>query len=467
MKESVPLTVLILAAGKGTRMVSDRAKVLHRIGGKSMVRMVYDAASELHPDATWVVIGYDAGSVRAALHGLEVAFVTQSDPRGTGHAVMACRDLLADRPGDLLILTGDAPRVTAGTLAKLVDEHRRTGADTSLLTMELGEPYGYGRILRDRDGRIDAIIEERDATPEQRRIREVNPGFYCFRIPPLLQALDGLSDQNDQKEYYLTDLISIQRRQGRTISAVLHQDAAELRGVNTRGELAEIAAEMRRLKNRQLLASGVTLVDPERTYIDADVRVGKDAVIHPLVTLEGTTRIGERTIIRPGTRIVNSTIGKDAEILDHCLISESEIGDGSTVGPHAHVRNLARIGSHCRIGNFVEVKKSTVGDGSKAAHLSYLGDAIVGRNVNIGAGTITCNYDGVKKNVTIIEDDVFIGSDSQLIAPVKIGEGAYVAAGSTIVSDVPAGALGIARGRQAVKENWARRRREPGPSEPK
>lgn len=452
--------VLIMAAGKGTRMVSDRAKVLYTLCGTPMIRLIYRAAAGLDPEEILVVIGQDAERVRAALDGVPARFVIQPEQLGTGHAIMMARPEIEKREGDLLVLSGDTPRLRTETLRRLVEHHRQSGAATTLLTAMAKDPFAYGRILRNPDGQIKAVVEEKDATPGQRRIKEINAGFYCFRIPLLLDAVQELSDSNAQREYYLTDLVEIQQRRGLRIEGLLHPDFEELRGVNTRKELAELGRGMRAQKNEDLMSAGVTLVDPEHTYIDLDVAVEKDAMIHPMVTLEGATRIGEGSIIRSGTRIADSVIGPEVEILESCLITDSEIGKGTSVGPCAHLRGHTVVGRMCRIGNFVEIKKSTLGDGTKAAHLAYLGDATIGRNVNIGAGTITCNYDGVRKHATIIEDDVFIGTDSQLVAPVRIGRGAYVAAGSCITEDVPPGALGIARSKQITKEEWVRRRKE-------
>ncbi len=454
------LCVLIMAAGKGTRMISNRAKVLHTICGKPMLRLIYGAAAGLEPEDILVIIGQDAERVRASLGGVAARFIIQSDQLGTGHAVMTARPEIEGRKGDILVLSGDTPRLTQSTLRMLVEHHRVSGAATTLLSATTDEPYGYGRIVRNKTGLIDAIVEEKDATPEQRRIKEVNAGFYCFQIPPLLEALRLVSNSNAQKEYYLTDLVEIQKRNGLRVEALLHPDFHELRGINTRAELAELTKAVRAQKNEDLMAAGVTLIDPECAYIDLDVAIEKDVTIHPMVTLEGAVRIGEGATIHSGTRIVNSVIGPNVEVLESCLITDSEIGEGSTVGPCAHLKQHTVVGRKCRVGNFVEIKKSSLGEGSKAAHLAYIGDATIGRNVNVGAGVITCNYDGMHKHATIIEDDVFVGTDSQLVAPVRIGRGAYIAAGSCITEDVPPGALGIARSRQTNKEEWARRRKE-------
>jgi bifunctional UDP-N-acetylglucosamine pyrophosphorylase/glucosamine-1-phosphate N-acetyltransferase len=454
------LTILIMAAGKGTRMVSDLAKVLHSVCGVPMLQLIYRSAAALEPDEIILVIGQDADLVRASMEGRPARFVLQSEQLGTGHAVMTARPALEGRAGDLLVLYGDTPRLKAATLRKLADRHRAFGAATTLLTTRPENPFGYGRILRDGDGRVAGIVEERDASPEQRSIREINPGFYCFRIDPLLAALDRLSDRNSQGEYYLTDVIGIQRRAGHRIETVLHEDSDELLGINTRAELADASRALRLQKNLELMAGGVTLIDPERAYVDLDVEVDKDVTIHPMVTLQGRTRIAQGSTVRSGCRIADSIVGPGVEVRDSCVITDSEIGSGSIVGPFAHLRNGSRVGSGCRVGNFVELKKAVLGDGTKAAHHAYLGDATLGRNVNVGAGVITCNYDGVRKHATIIEDGAFIGTDSQLVAPVRVGEGAYVAAGSCITEDVPAGALAIARERQVNKADWAKRRRD-------
>jgi len=453
------LNILIMAAGKGTRMVSNRAKVLHPVCGVPMLRFIYDAAAELQPDGMIVVIGHDGDLVRASLKGRETRFVLQAEQRGTGHAVMVARELLEGMSGDLLVLYGDIPKIRPDTLIKLVGCHRGSGAATTLLTARTDDPYGYGRILRDAEGRIEAIVEEKDATPEQRAITEINSGLYCFRIPPMLAALKRISDKNAQGEYYLTDIVAIQREAGGRIAALLHEDFDELQGINTRAELAATSRTLRLRKNQELMAKGVSLIDPEHTYVDLDVVVEKDVTLHPMVTLQGTTSIGEGATVHSGSRILNSNIETDATVLDCCLITDSHVGHGSTVGPFARVRDGSAVGSNCRLGNFVELARSTLGDGSKAAHHAYLGDTTIGRNVNIGAGVITCNYDGVRKHATIIEDGAFVGSDCQLVAPIRIGHGAYVAAGSCITQEVPPEALAIAREHQSIKPGWAKHRR--------
>jgi len=451
------LCILIMAAGKGTRMVSSHAKVLHKVCGIPMLSMIYRAASALKPDEIFVIVGNDAERVRDSLKKTSTHFIHQTKQLGTGHAVMCAREELQKMQGDVLVMFGDTPRIRAKTLQDLVENHRGTGADTTLLTAMAPDPLGYGRILRSAGGEISGIMEEKDATPEQRQIREINPGFYCFKIKPLIESLGKLSNQNAQGEYYITDLIAIQRRDGRRLLTKLHDDFEELRGINSRRELAETSLAMSRDKNLALMASGVTLIDPDRTYIELDVVVEQDVTIYPMVVLEGATRIAAECVVRSGSRITNTSLGRGVQILDSTLITDSDVGNGSILGPHAHVRDHSHIGTDCRVGNFVEIARTTLGNGVKAAHLTYLGDADVGRNVNIGAGVITCNFDGVQKQATVIEEDAFVGSDCQLVAPVRIGRGAYVAAGSCITSDIPPGALGIARSKQAIKTKWAGR----------
>ncbi len=453
------ICTLILAAGKGTRMVSRRAKVLHEICGEPMLKMVYRAALDLQPEEVFIVIGQDADRVRDCMAGHPATFVLQENQMGTGHAVLTAQDNLRGRDGDLLVLSGDTPRIKSATLQKLIQHHRETGAAATILTTRPPNPYGYGRILRGPDGTVAGIVEEKDATREQKKITEINAAFYCFDIPLLLDALARISTDNAQKEYYLTDVIGIQKGDGRKIEALLHADFDELQGINNREELSRISGYLWREKCSSLMAAGVTVMDPAHTYVDGGVIVGKDSILYPQVHLEGKTIIGEGAVIHSHVRIRNSKIGDEVQVLDSSLICESSIGSGAIVGPFAHLRDNADIGSGCRIGNFVEIKKTHMGPGSCACHLSYLGDAVIGSGVNVGAGTITCNFDGVAKNATIIEDGAFIGSGCQLVAPVRIGRDAAIAAGSCITQDVPANALGIARERQVNKLEWRSRNR--------
>jgi bifunctional UDP-N-acetylglucosamine pyrophosphorylase/glucosamine-1-phosphate N-acetyltransferase len=344
------------------------------------------------------------------------------------------------------------------TLRQLVETHQAAGAAATVVTAIVDRPYGYGRIVRTK-GRIARIVEERDASPTVRQIREINGGIYAFDLAPLFDALRGIASQNAQGEYYLTDLVAIYRRRKLRVETLLVENPQEIRGINSRTELAEVSRIVRQTKNEELMAAGVTLIDPATTYIDSDVEIGADTVIHPGVAIQGHSRVGAACEIHSHVRIVDSEIADKAVILDFCLILGSRIAESATVGPFTHARPECVVGEMAKIGNFVELKKTTLGPGSKANHLAYLGDATIGANVNVGAGTITCNYDGTSKHPTIIEDGAFIGSDSQLIAPVRIGKGAYVAAGSSVTEDVPPGALGIARGRQTNVEGWAERRK--------
>ena len=441
-------------------MKSARPKILHPLGGLPMVEHVLRAADGLAAASTTLVIGQAADDVRAALtHRASLEFVVQSEPRGTGDALRQTEATLRGRRGVLLLLYADVPLLRTQTLTRLVDAHHALGAAATVLTAELADPHGYGRIVRDSHGRIERIVEERDASDDERAVHEVNGGIYAFSLDPLFEALRGLAIDNSQGEYYLTDLVTIYRQRHLTVETVRIDDPSELRGVNTRVDLADLDRAVRRRKAHALMLAGVTLEDPATTFIDEDVAVGADTTIGPMVQLQGRTRVGERCRVHAGVRLTDATVGDDVTLLDRSIVVQSTVADGASVGPFAHVRPESAIGPGARIGNFVELKKTTMGRGSKANHLAYLGDATIGRDVNVGAGTITCNYDGVSKHATVIEDGVFIGSDSQLIAPVTVGQGAYVAAGSSITDDVPAGALAIARGRQETKLGWAERRR--------
>ncbi len=453
------LHVIVLAAGKGTRMNSVHPKVLHRIAGRRLLDYVLDSAQALAPRSMTVVVGHEAERIQ---HAYETAnglrFVVQEPQLGTGHALLQTEPLLRDETGTALLLYGDVPLLSEATLRRLVAQHRADGAAATVVTANVERPYGYGRIVR-TNGRIARIVEERDASPAERAIKEVNAGIYAFDLEPLFDAIRSIASQNVQGEYYLPDLIAIYRRRKLEVSTLTVENAREIRGINSRSELAEVGAIVRQMKNEELMAAGVTLIDPATTYIQQDVVVGRDTVIHPNVYLEGRTVIGEACEVYAGARIVDSTIGNRVTIRNYCIVSESSLADDTVVGPFAHLRPGSDVKAAAHIGNFVELKKTTLGARSKASHLTYLGDATIGEDVNIGAGTITCNYDGKTKNPTVIEDGAFIGSDSALVAPVTIGKGAYVAAGSTIVKDVPADALGIARGRQENKEGWAKRRK--------
>ena len=452
------LHAVILAAGKGTRMKSALPKVLHRVAGYPMIDYVIRAARSLSPETMTLVVGHMKELLR---HGLEhdpsLSFVTQEPQLGTGHALLQTAGVLQHRRGSVLLLSGDVPLLGNHTLAGLVHAHEESGAAATVLTANFEQPYGYGRIVRTR-GKISRVVEERDASPAQRKIREINSGVYVFALAPLFDALRSLATANAQGEYYLTDLISTYRRQKLGVETVVLDDPNEIRGINSRSELAEASRIVRQKKNEELMAAGVTLEDPATTYVDQDVVVGADTVIHPGVHLEGRTQIGQACEIHAGVRIVNSVLEDRVTVQNCCVINGSRLGAGVSVGPFVHIRPETELRESVHIGNFVELKKAVLGKGSKAGHLSYLGDAVIGEGVNVGAGTITCNFDGKTKYKTVIEDGAFIGSDSQLIAPVTVGKGAYVGSGTTVKQDVPAGSLAVSGGKQRNIEGWVKKR---------
>jgi bifunctional UDP-N-acetylglucosamine pyrophosphorylase/glucosamine-1-phosphate N-acetyltransferase len=452
--------VVILAAGKGTRMKSARPKVLHRVAGEPLIAHVLATAAVLNPTTTTVVIGHQSETLTAALAAYpDLTFVVQEPQLGTGHALMTCEAALAGQAGTLILLSGDVPLLTAATLQMLVDHHRATAAAATVLTAMVDAANGYGRIVRNGE-RIARIVEEKDASPAERQIREINSGIYAFALDGLFDAVRGIATDNAQNEYYLPDLVAIYRKRGSIVETVTVSNPDEIRGINSRLDLAAVSRIVRDQKTAELMAAGVTIEDPATAYIDAGVTIGVDTILHPAVSIEGSTTIGTGCEIHSGARIVDSRIGDRVRILNHCVITEAVIADDACVGPFAHLRPEADIRAKAKVGNFVELKKAVLGAGSKVNHLAYLGDATVGANVNIGAGTITCNYDGVNKNQTVIEDGAFIGSDSQLIAPVTIGTGAYVGSGSTIRKDVPAGALAVSAGPQRTIDNWMAERKK-------
>jgi bifunctional UDP-N-acetylglucosamine pyrophosphorylase/glucosamine-1-phosphate N-acetyltransferase len=451
------LSVLVLAAGKGTRLRSRTIKLLHNVAGRPMVAWVLDAAQALKPAATITVVGYQADRVKAALGDSGSTFVLQKEQRGTGHAVLQASRAIGSKPGTLLILNGDLPALRSTTLRKLVNGHRRAGAALTVLTAELDDATGYGRILRDRAGKVQRIIEHRDASPQQRRVREINTGVFVVDPSRLLRVLRKLKPDNDQGEYYITDAVHELLAKGEPVAAVCHQDAREVLGVNTRQELAQASHMLFERQAQRLQDRGVTLLDAARTWIDPRASVGQDTVIYPGVIIEGECRIGADCVIRSGCRIVDSSVGAGTEIKDYSVLQGSRVAQNAAVGPFAHLRPGSILENGAKVGNFVEMKKTRLGRGSKASHLTYLGDATIGEDCNIGAGTITCNYDGANKSPTVLAKGVFIGSNTQLVAPVKVGKGAYVAAGSTVTRDVPAGALAIGRSRQKNIEGWVAR----------
>ncbi len=455
---------VILAAGEGKRMKSDRAKVLHEVLGRSLVGHVVHRALSAGASPVVVVVGVQGDAVRRHLEerfpGAPLEFVVQEERRGTADAVRRAVPALRRFRGDVFLLCGDVPALPVRALRDLLRHHRRRQASLTILTAELDDPTGYGRIVRDARGRVTAIVEHRDASPEQRRIREINSGTYCARWPDLAGVLDRIRADNAQGEYYLTDAVRELIADGKTVVARVHPVPGEVEGINSRRQLAAVAAILRDQVNGRLMDGGVTILDPATTWIDDTVRVGRDTVIHPGVTLEGTTRIGRGVTIRSGCRLAGTRVGDGTTVLDHVVATDARIGTSCSVGPFTHLRPGTDIRKGCKVGNFVEIKKSVLGEGTKASHLSYLGDATLGRGVNVGAGTITCNYDGEKKHPTILEDGVFIGSDTQLVAPVRVGKGAYVGAGATVTHDVPPGALAISRAPQKNIEGWVERRKQ-------
>jgi bifunctional UDP-N-acetylglucosamine pyrophosphorylase / glucosamine-1-phosphate N-acetyltransferase len=452
--------VVVLAAGKGTRMKSALPKVLHAAGGRSLIDHALRTAAALSPASIVVVVGHEAEVLKAAIGERPgLTFAVQEPQLGTGHALLQAEPSLRGAQGTVVLLSGDVPLLRPDTLLSLVRVHQSRGAAATVLTADVPAPDGYGRIVRE-GGQIHAIVEHKDASPAEREIREINSGVYAFDLPPLFAALREIGSANAQGEYYLPDLVKIYRRRGLVVETIKLKDSREIMGVNGRKELADVASILKSTKNDELMAAGVTLVDPATAFIGPDVTIAADTVVQPGVYLEGNTRIGSGCVIHSGVRIVNSTVDDGAIINNFCLIIESHVSRGAQVGPFAHLRPHSDVGEDAHVGNFVELKKTSLGRGSKANHLSYLGDATIGEKVNIGAGTITCNYDGTAKHPTVIEDGAFVGSDTQLIAPVRVGKRAYVAAGSSITHDVPDDALAISRGRQINKTDWAPKKRK-------
>jgi bifunctional UDP-N-acetylglucosamine pyrophosphorylase/glucosamine-1-phosphate N-acetyltransferase len=453
-------SILILAGGKATRFKSAHSKMLHWLAGRLLGEYVVQAAQEARPECLYMIIGHEREEVRKALARPDLVFIEQKEQMGTGHAVMTARPELEKCPSRAVVaLVGDAPLLRSETLLKLVAAHRQARAAATILTTRLDNPAGYGRIVR-AGSRVRAIVEEKVATPAQKRIREINSGIICFSRTHLLEHLAELSAENAQKEYLLTDLVETFNRHHLKVAAFPVADSQEVLGVNDRLELAQIEKLLRRRKAEALMREGVTVVNPEATYIDAEVEAGQDTVIEPGVSLLGRTQLGSDCHIQSYCTITDSSLADRVTVRPCSAIANSQIASGVTIGPFAHLRDGAVIEENARIGNYVEVKKSRVGRGTKASHLTYLGDATLGENANIGAGTVTCNYDGVKKNPTVIEDGVFIGSGNMLVAPVRIGQGSITAAGSTITKDVPPHSLAIARSPQVTKPGWVKQRRQ-------
>ena len=450
--------VVILAAGEGTRMKSGLPKVLHRICGQTMLGAVVQSVRRMRPEWIVVVAGRHLGRIRDEVGSDGLTYALQEEPLGTGHAVVSALSSLEGFSGDLVVLNGDSPLVTAGTLRKFLRLHRQKKNDLSVLSFIAGNPEAYGRVVRQQNGALEAIVEEKDADRFQKEITEVNSGVYVLG-PGAVGLLGAIRVNPLKKEYYLTDIVSLSARKGLRSSAFCIGREEEFMGINTRDELRRATCIMSRDIIAGLTGKGVEFVDPETVYIDRAVRIGSGTVIYPNVCLQGETSVGREAVIYPNVRVADSRIGSRAVIKDSTVIEKSEVGEAAAVGPFAHLRPGSVVGPDARIGNFVELKKTVIGRGSKASHLSYLGDAAIGKDVNIGAGTITCNYDGFHKHLTVIEDGVFIGSDSQLMAPVRIGRGAYVGAGSTITRDVPGEALALSRVAQQHVPGWARKRK--------
>jgi bifunctional UDP-N-acetylglucosamine pyrophosphorylase/glucosamine-1-phosphate N-acetyltransferase len=460
--------VVIMAAGKGTRLKSRRPKVLHEIGGRALLEHVIDAAKTVVPsDRIYCIIGHEADSVRAAVEHMGVKFVLQAEQRGTGHALQMVKaefELSGTKPpAHLLVLSGDVPLIKPETIRALMEFHHTERAAMTILTAIPADPTGYGRVLRKgaESTEVRAIVEQKDLTPTDESA-EINSGIYCFDTAGLFSNLERLTDKNASGEFYLTDIASLLVAEGKRVVATVAPAVDEVLGANTIGEMMHLDAAMRSATARRLMAAGVTIFRPETCVIDAAVEVAPDTVIEPFVQLLGATRIGPDCRIRSYSVIQNSTLGEGVLIRNGCILDEATVGDGALLGPYAHLRPGSDIGPQAHVGNFVETKKVRLGRGSKANHLTYLGDAIIGSGTNIGAGAITCNYDGVRKHTTTIGDNVFVGSDSTLVAPITLGDGAYVAAGSCITEDVPPDALALGRSRQTTKEGWVAARKARG-----
>ncbi|MGA2903015.1 MAG: bifunctional UDP-N-acetylglucosamine diphosphorylase/glucosamine-1-phosphate N-acetyltransferase GlmU [Candidatus Korobacteraceae bacterium] len=456
--------IAILAAGKGTRLKSRHPKVLHEIAGKPLLAHVVAAAMQVVPPQNiFAIIGHEAEKVRAALQSTGIGFVLQSEQRGTGHAMMQAREALRDFQ-HVLVLSGDVPLIAPETIARLRDFHAAHKAAMTILTAEPSDPTGYGRVFRrvvkgKETDEVERIVEQKALRGKETERREINSGIYAFATEPLYAHIGKLGTDNPHHEYYLTDIAALLRKAGAKVLALRADDSHEVLGVNTRVELAQLDAQLRAKKARELMLAGITIFRPDSCDIDADVQVGTDTVIEPFVQLIGKTKVGADCRIRSYSVITNCEIGDNVLIQPGCILEDSVVRNRAQLGPYSHLRPGSDIGEDAHVGNFVETKKTRLGKGSKANHLTYLGDSEIGEGVNVGAGTITCNYDGVHKHKTVIEDGAFIGSDATLVAPVRIGRGAYVGAASCITDNVPEDALALGRGRQTVKEGWAKQRR--------
>jgi bifunctional UDP-N-acetylglucosamine pyrophosphorylase / glucosamine-1-phosphate N-acetyltransferase len=453
--------VVILAAGLGTRMKSKRAKVLHRAGGMTLIEHVVGAAGKIAANGNiTVVIGHQAAQVRSLLAASGVRFVEQNEQKGTGHALLACRPSLAAEPGWVVVLYGDCPLLSRHTLDELVRRQSASNAAATLITTRLNDPTGYGRVIFAENGDVLAIVEQKAATPAQLAIPFINSGIYCFRADLLWKHLPEIRPDNPAHEYYLTDIVEIFVRNGHTVAALELEDAGELLGINTRVELAAVDRIFRERKVAELMLAGVTIEKPETVTVDASVRVGEDSVIGPFAQILGRTEIGADCRVGACSIVENSTLGSNVQIAPFTYVADSQVESGALIGPFARLRQGNRVGQNAHIGNFVELKNTRLGAGAKANHLAYLGDAEIGDRSNVGAGTITCNYDGVSKHKTSVGADAFVGSNSTLVAPIEIGDGSYIGAGSVITDAVPSDALALGRARQVLKEGWASKRKK-------
>lgn len=446
---------LILAAGEGKRMKSKLPKVLHKVCGKSMIDYIIDAVNGADAKETVVVVGHKADVVKEHL-AERVRTSFQDKQLGTGHAVMCCEEFLKDKEGIVIVLAGDGPLITKETISKVFEYHNENEASVTILTADAANPTGLGRIVRDGDGAIEKIVEHKDATDKEREITEVNSSNYCFEIKDLLSSLKKLNNNNAQGEYYLTDVVEILKNEGKKVLAY-KTDFKEFMAVNSRDQLATASATMKERILNNLMAEGVTIIDPLSTYVESEVTIGRDTVLYPGTFIEGKTVIGEDCVIGHNTRIVNGKIGDNVNI-QSSVITDSEIGSSTNIGPFAYIRPESVIGNNVKVGDFVEIKKSNIGDGTKISHLTYIGDSEVGKKCNFGCGTVTVNYDGNKKFKTTVKDGAFIGCNTNLVAPVTVGEGAYTAAGSTVTKDVPNGSLSIGRSKDVIIEGWVEKK---------
>ena len=455
-----PVTIVILAAGLGTRMKSRQAKVLHQAGGKTLVEHVVATALRVAPpERVFVVVGHQAEEVRRAVATPGIGFIEQRERKGTGHALMVGREALCGLDGYLMIVYGDGPLLRAETLERMIEAASASPGAGVLLSAEMDDPTGYGRVIRAGDGRVAAIVEQKAATPQQLAVREANMGIYCYRADLFWKHVDSIRPANPAHEFYLTDMVEIFNRAGHAVEALRIGDPAEVLGINNRLELAEADRLLRARKARELMLDGVTIENPETVSVDMDVRIGTDTVVGPFAQILGRTRIGEGCRIGAGAIVSDSELDDEVEVGPYTLIAGSRVERGAHVGPFARLRLENHVEAGAHIGNFVELKKTRLGAGAKANHLAYLGDSAIGPRSNIGAGTITCNYDGARKHPTLIGEGAFVGSNSTLVAPIEIGDGAYLAAGSVITENVPPDALALGRARQVIKPDWARKKR--------